>query len=65
MLLQSFLSGYRFAFVEFSSQDDATKAMESFQGTEIDGRAVRLSYAMDRQGGGGGGRGKNAWFLIV
>lgn len=47
----------RFAFVEFSSQDDATKAMESLQGTDIDGRNVRLDYAADRNGGGGGGGG--------
>uniref|UniRef100_A0A8C5M9T4 Nucleolin n=1 Tax=Leptobrachium leishanense TaxID=445787 RepID=A0A8C5M9T4_9ANUR len=45
-----------FAFVEFSSLEDAKEAMESFNNTDIEGRSVRLEFST---GGGpqGGGRG--------
>uniref|UniRef100_A0A8C5LRG2 Nucleolin n=1 Tax=Leptobrachium leishanense TaxID=445787 RepID=A0A8C5LRG2_9ANUR len=45
-----------FAFVEFSSLEDAKEAMESFNNTDIQGRSVRLEFST---GGGpqGGGRG--------
>lgn len=48
-----------FAYVEFSSQDSATKAYEAMQGSELAGRALRLDYSQprDNSGGGGGGRG--------
>ena len=51
-----------FAFVEMESPDDARRAVESFDGVELDGRALRVDEARDRgneprRGGGGGGGG--------
>ncbi len=54
-----------FAFVEMASDGDAQSAIEALDGTEIDGRAIRVNEAQERQprsgggggGGGGGGRG--------
>jgi cold-inducible RNA-binding protein len=48
-----------FAFVEMSSQDEATSAIEQFNGKEIDGRFLKVNEAKPREdrGGGGGGRG--------
>ena len=52
-----------FAFVEMASDDDATKAIEALDGTELDGRTLRVNEAQERQsrGGGGGGRHREAW----
>jgi RNA recognition motif. (a.k.a. RRM, RBD, or RNP domain) len=48
-----------FAFVEFTSDEDAAKAIEKFNGYELGGRALRVNAAEDRPrtGGGGGPRG--------
>ena len=46
-----------FAFVEMGSNADAQKAIEQLNGRDIKGRAIRVSEANERQGGGGGGRG--------
>lgn len=59
-----------FAFVEFSSDEDAAKAIEKFNGYELSGRALRVNAAEDRprssgprpggygrEGGGYGGGG--------
>ena len=49
-----------FAFVEFSSDEDAAKAIERFNGYELGGRALRVNPAEDRPRGprpGGGGYG--------
>src|ERR1700737_251881 len=49
-----------FAFVEFASDEDAAKAIEKFNGYELNGRALRVNAAEDRprrSGGGGGGYG--------
>lgn len=54
-----------FAFLTYSSVDEAKKAMDSMQGAEIRGRALRLDFSQPRQdnsdsrgrGGRGGGRG--------
>ena len=59
-----------FAFVEYESEADAERAIERFNGHEVDGRALRVNAAEDRPqrprpfGGGdrppfgaGGGRG--------
>ena len=53
-----------FAFVEMNSDSDAQAAIQAMDGVEIDGRAVRVNEAQERQpraggggGGGGGGRG--------
>ena len=45
-----------FGFVTMSSEDEATAAMSGLDGQEIDGRAVRVNVAQERQRGGGGGR---------
>ncbi len=52
-----------FAFITFSSPEDADKALE-MDGQEIKGRAISVSIARERQGGerergGGGGGGRN------
>ena len=47
-----------FAFVEMSSQEEATSAIEQFNGKEIGGRAMKVNEAKPRENrGGGGGRG--------
>ena len=54
-----------FGFVEMASDDDAQKAIEMFNGKEMDGRSIVVNEARpmtDRPrrggfGGGGGGRG--------
>ena len=47
---------FRFGYVEFSSPNMANKAMKDVNGTELDGREVRIDVAQPR-GDGGGGRG--------
>lgn len=37
-----------FAFVEFAERSDAETAIASFDGSELDGHAVRLSWARER-----------------
>jgi len=58
-----------FGFVEMSSQDEATSAIEQFNGKEVSGRALKVNEAKPREnrGGGrgfsenrGGGHGANA-----
>lgn len=51
-----------FAFVEYTSEADAQKAVESFHGKEFQGRALTVNVARPREerparreGGGGGG----------
>ncbi len=51
-----------FAFVEMASEAEAQKAIEMFQGKELDGRALTVNEARPREeratsGGGGGGGG--------
>jgi cold-inducible RNA-binding protein len=56
-----------FAFVEYANDEDATKAIEKFNGHELGGRALRVNAAEEkprrtggfspRPGGGGGGGG--------
>jgi RNA recognition motif-containing protein len=51
-----------FAFVTFSTADEAKVAIEKMNGTEIDGRALTVNEAKPKEagfGGGGGGGGKN------
>ncbi len=56
-----------FAFVEMSSQEDANKAVEEYNGKDFQGRALTVNEARPREdrprggggfGGGGGGRGR-------
>jgi RNA recognition motif-containing protein len=46
-----------FGFVEMESQDDAKKAMDELDGSEVMGRSIVVKKANegDREGGGGGG----------
>jgi RNA recognition motif-containing protein len=55
-----------FAFVEMSTPEEANKAIEMFNGKDVDGRALTVNIARPREerprgdfggGGGGGGRG--------
>ena len=52
-----------FGFVEMSTQEEAEKAIESLNGSEMGGRSLTVNIARPREdrnrggGGGGGGRG--------
>jgi RNA recognition motif-containing protein len=48
-----------FGFVTFANDDGATKAISEMDGTELDGRTIKVNEAEDKgpRGGGGGGRG--------
>ncbi len=45
-----------FAFVEMSNAD-ASRAMQALNGTDFEGRSLRVSEAQERQRTGGGDRG--------
>jgi cold-inducible RNA-binding protein len=49
-----------FGFVTFADDEAATKAISALDGSQLDGRAIRVNVAQDKErsgGGGGGGRG--------
>lgn len=46
-----------FGYVDFSSQEEATAALEALNGQDVEGRAIRIDYAAAREDNGGGGRG--------
>jgi RNA recognition motif-containing protein len=46
-----------FAFVEMGSDDEASKAIQSLTGREVQGRAINVSEARERTPRGGGGYG--------
>lgn len=46
-----------FAFVEMSSEEEATAAIEQFNGKEVGGRALKVNEAKPRENRGGGDRG--------
>jgi cold-inducible RNA-binding protein len=46
-----------FAFVEMSSPEEATSAIEQFNGKEVGGRALKVNEAKPRENSSGGGRG--------
>jgi len=63
-----------FAFVEMASDEDAQGAIKALNGSQIDGRTLRVNEAEerkprsggggfggDRRGGGGGGGGRDRW----
>ncbi|MCZ7583220.1 MAG: RNA-binding protein [Deltaproteobacteria bacterium] len=60
-----------FGFVTFAEADHATKAISEMDGTELDGRTIKVSEAQDkgprsggggdRRGGGGFGGRNNRW----
>jgi RNA recognition motif-containing protein len=43
-----------FAFVEYETEEEATAAIERFNGYELGGRALRVNVAAERPPGGGG-----------
>jgi RNA recognition motif-containing protein len=47
-----------FAFVEMESASNADDAIRALDGTNLDGRDIRVNEAQDKRGGGGGGRGR-------
>jgi RNA recognition motif-containing protein len=46
-----------FAFVEMADATAAADAIKALDGSQLGGRAIRVSEAQDRRGGGGGGGG--------
>jgi cold-inducible RNA-binding protein len=50
-----------FGFVTFEDDEAADRAMAALNGTELDGRTIRVDVAQAKQrtGGGGGGRGRD------
>ncbi|MCC6145924.1 MAG: RNA-binding protein [Candidatus Hydrogenedentes bacterium] len=65
LIVDKFTSKSRgFAFVQMGSQEEANKAVEQFNGKELDGRPLTVNEARPREerprgdfGGGGGGGG--------
>lgn len=53
-----------FGYIQFKNVNDAKKALEALNQTDIDGRKIRLDYSQprDASGGGGGGRGGRGGF---
>ena len=47
-----------FGFVTMGNAQEAAKAIEAMNGANLDGRALRVNEAEERQGGGGGGGGR-------
>ncbi len=45
-----------FAFVEMANDDEAQKAMDALNGSEMGGRTLTVNEARERDSGGGGGR---------
>ena len=48
-----------FGFVEMSSNDEAQRAIQQFNGQELKGRPLKVNEARDRDDRGAGGRGWN------
>ncbi|CAG8397430.1 unnamed protein product [Penicillium salamii] len=46
-----------FGFVRYSTDEEATAALEAMNNQEFDGRTIRVDRATERAAGGGGGRG--------
>ncbi|KAL8933352.1 MAG: hypothetical protein Q9216_006406 [Gyalolechia sp. 2 TL-2023] len=46
-----------FAYVQFSTTEEATTAFEGMKGASINGRSIRIDYASQKPQNGGGGRG--------
>lgn len=45
-----------FGFVSFSEEDDAERALQQMNGTELDSRTIRVDHATERQRDGGRSR---------
>ena len=53
-----------FGFVTFEDDDAADKAVAALNGTELDGRTIRVDVAQAKErshGGGGGHRSNSGW----
>lgn len=55
-----------FGFVEMSSDSEAQKAIQELNGTELEGRQIKVNEAKPKaprggRGGGGYGDGRNRW----
>ena len=50
-----------FGFVEMSSNADAQKAIQQFDGQEFKGRALKVNEARDRERNRSGGGGRGGW----
>jgi RNA recognition motif-containing protein len=52
-----------FAFVEMSNDSEANAAISKLNGTDLDGRPMKISEARPQtdRGGGGGGRGRGGY----
>ena len=48
-----------FAFIEFSSDEEAQNAISKLNGVEFDGRALTVNEARPQENRGGGGYGNN------
>jgi cold-inducible RNA-binding protein len=53
-----------FAFVSFSTEDEANAAVSGMNDAELDGRRVRVNIANARGSGGGGGGGSGGGGLF-
>jgi cold-inducible RNA-binding protein len=49
-----------FGFVEMSNAD-ASRAMQALNGTDLDGRSLKINEAQDKQRSGGGGGGSRRY----
>jgi cold-inducible RNA-binding protein len=47
-----------FGFVEFSTPEEGQKAIDAMNGVDVDGRAIVVNAAREREAGGGGGGGR-------
>jgi RNA recognition motif-containing protein len=50
-----------FAFVEMSTDAEAQAAISGTNGSDLDGRAIKVNEAMDKPRRDGGDRGNNRW----
>ena len=54
-----------FGFVEMGTQEEAEKAIQALNGTELEGRTLTVNVSKPREnrggGGGGGGGGRDRW----
>ncbi len=50
-----------FGFVTMSTDEEAKKAIDSLNGTQLDGRAITVNVARPREEGSGGGGGRRAF----
>lgn len=48
-----------FGFVEMENSAEGEEAINSLNGTELDGRSIKVNEAMERERSGGGNRGGN------